>query len=187
MKKLEADVAIVGGGPGGCTLAKELSKKGKKIVLLEKGGDDDRLLGNGMGVLLRLEKGFHFSLPLKKTKEGDTVILAKWTAREFAYEAIKNGTTLLANTEVNEIIIENGTVGGVRAKGKGGQKYQIDAKVVVCSAGGTHTSRLLQRSGFPDAGSWFCGDPTFFTFGFVKDGPGKRHIRHKSYTGRPGK
>jgi choline dehydrogenase-like flavoprotein len=268
MKKLEADVAIIGGGPGGCTLAKELSKKGKKIVLLEKGGDDDRLLGNGMGVLLRLEKGFHFPLPLKKTKEGDTVILAKclgggtllyagaaakpdlaywkrhgielsqdlideaieecwvnlppedyigpgtrrvweaaesiglpfekqyrhvdfseckqgceyctngcrknakWTAREFAYEAIKNGTTLLANTEVNEIIIENGTVGGVRAKGKGGQKYQIDAKVVVCSAGGTHTSRLLQRSGFPDAGSWFCGDPTFFTFGFVKNGPG---------------
>ncbi|NQT73801.1 MAG: hypothetical protein HQ553_13695 [Chloroflexi bacterium] len=35
-----------------------------------------------------------------------------------------------------------------------------------------HTARILQRSGFPTAGSWFTGDPTFFTFGFLKDGSG---------------
>ncbi len=266
--KMDTDVVIIGGGPGGCTLAKELSKKGKKIVLLEKGGDDDRLLGNGLGVFMRLEKGFHLPITLKKTMEGDTVILskclgggtllyagaaskpgleywekygieipqelideaekecwvnlppeefigpgtrrvweaandvgipfekqyrhvdfdkckkecaycsngclmnAKWTARKFAKEAVQNGTTILTHTEANGLIIENGMAGGVKAKGKGGKQYEINAKVVVCSAGGTHTSRLLQSAGFPEAGSWFCGDPTFFTFGFIKDGPG---------------
>ncbi len=266
--KMDADVAIIGGGPGGCTLAKELSKKGKKIVLFEKGSDSDRMIGNGLGVMMRLEKGFHFPMPLKKTKEGDTLILskclgggtvlyagsaskpsleywkeygidlpkemideaekecwvnmppeefigpgtrrvweaandvgvpfekqlrhvdfdrckpgcpycsngcrknAKWTAREYAKEAVNSGATILTNTEAKGLIIENNTAGGVRAKGKGGKHYEVNAKVVVCSAGGTHTSRLLKKSGFPEAGSTFCGDPTFFTFGFVKDGPG---------------
>jgi choline dehydrogenase-like flavoprotein len=268
IQRLETDVSLVGGGPAGCTIAKELSKKGKKVVLLEKGGDDDRFLGHGLGVFLRLEKGFSFPMPLKTTNEGDTIILAKclgggtllyagaaskpdleywkrhgielpqelidetveecwvnlppddyigqgtrrvweaadglglpfgkqyrhidfnkcrpgceyctngcrknakWTAREFAYEAVENGTTLLTHTEATDIIIDNGVAAGVKAKGRGGQQYEINAKVVVLSAGGTHTSRLLQRSGFPEAGSWFCGDPTFFTFGFIKDGPG---------------
>jgi choline dehydrogenase-like flavoprotein len=266
--RLDTDVAVVGGGAAGCTLARELSKSGKKVVLLEKGGDDDRLLGNGLGVFLRLEKGFHLPMPLKKTVEGDTVILAaclgggtllysgsafepdmdywkrhgielprelideareecwvnmppddfigpgtrrvweaatdlgvpferferhidfskckigceycsngcrrgaKWTAREYAAEALENGATVLTRTKVESLIIEDGVAGGVRAVAKGGQRYEVNAKVVVCSAGGVHTSRLLQRSGLPEAGSWFTGDPTFFTFGFVEEGPG---------------
>jgi choline dehydrogenase-like flavoprotein len=266
--KLDTDVVIVGGGPAGCTLARELSKREKKVILVEKGRDDDRLLGSGLGLFLRLEKGFHFPLPLKRTAEGDTVILAKclgggtllysgsafepdadywkrhgielprdlideareecwvntppddfigpgtrriweaasdlgmpferldrhvdfskcrigceyctngcrrgakWTAREFAIEAIANGATVLARTEAESLIIEDGVAGGVRAVAKGGQRYEINAKVVVCSAGGVHTARLLQRSGFREAGSWFTGDPTFFTFGFVEEGPG---------------
>lgn len=265
--KMEADVAIAGGGPGGCTLAKELSAKGKRVILMEKGGDDDRLLGNGLGVVMRLERGIHFPLPLKKTQEGHTVILAKclgggtllyagaaskpdleywkrhgidlprelideavkecwvnfppdeyvgpgthrvweaanelglpfekqlrhidfnrcrpgceyclngcrrdgkWTAREFAHEAIRNGTTILTHTEVRDVIVEDGVATGFRAK-KGGQEVEVRAGAVVCSAGGTHTARILQRSGFREAGNWFCGDPTFFTFGFVNEGPG---------------
>jgi choline dehydrogenase-like flavoprotein len=265
--KLESDVAIVGGGPAGCTLAKELSKKGRRVILLEKGGDDDRFLGNGLGVFLRLEKGMHFPLPLKRTREGDTVIIArclgggtvlyaaaackpdldywkevgieldrdlideaeeecwvssppeeyigpgtrrvweaandlgfpferqyrhvdfskcrpgceycnngcrrgaKWTAREFAREAIANGASILTRTEVTEIVVDGGVACGVKARGRRGERYEIEAKAVACCAGGTHTARLLQRSGFPEAGSWFTGDPTFFTFGFVNEGP----------------
>ncbi|MFO8101848.1 MAG: GMC family oxidoreductase [Dehalococcoidia bacterium] len=268
--KLEADVAIIGGGPGGCTLARELSARGKKVILVEKGGDDDRLMGNrlGAGALLRLEKGFNFPLPFKRTREGDSVILArclgggtviyigsaflpdidywrrydvefdedlvdearhqtwvslppdefigpgtrrvweaaretgipfekfyrhvdfsrcepacdkcpngcptnaKWTAREFAGEAIENGAVLLTNTEVREIIVEGNTAVGVRARARNGQKYEINARVVVCSAGGTQSARILQQTGIKDAGSWFTADPTFFTFGFIKDGAG---------------
>jgi len=266
--KLDADVVVVGGGPAGCTLARELSKRQKKVILVEKGRGDDRLLGSGLGVLLRLEKGFHLPLPLKRTAEGDTVVLAtclgggtllysgsafepdvdywrrhgielprelieearaecwvnappddfigpgtrriweaasdlgmpferlerhvdfskcrigceyctngcrrgaKWTAREFAAEALENGATLLGRTKVESLIIEDGAAAGVRAVSKDGQRYQIDAEVVVCSAGGVHTARLLQRSGLREAGSWFTGDPTFFSFGFVEEGPG---------------
>jgi choline dehydrogenase-like flavoprotein len=37
IKKLEADVVIAGAGPGGATIARELSKAGKKVILIEKG------------------------------------------------------------------------------------------------------------------------------------------------------
>ena len=75
--KLETDVAIIGGGPAGCTLAKELSKNGKRVILLEKGRDDNRYLGSALGVFMRLEKGPHLPLPLKQTEQGDTVIVAQ--------------------------------------------------------------------------------------------------------------
>ena len=270
LTKLDTDVVIIGGGPGGCTTAKELSSKGKKVILLEKGNDDNRLMGNkfGAGALIRLEKGFNFPLPFRKTQEGDPVILAKclgggtviyigsaflpdidywkrynvelgqdlideamcetwvnmspddfigpgtrrvweaandigipfdrlyrhidfsrcepacdkcangcqknakWTAREFANQAVENGATLLTNTEVTDIIVEDNAAVGVRAAGKHGQNYEINAKIVVCAAGGTQTARILQRTGLSDAGSWFTADPTFFTFGFVKSGAG---------------
>jgi choline dehydrogenase-like flavoprotein len=267
VEKLEADVAIAGGGPGGCTLARELSRKGKKVILVEKGRDDDRLLGTGLGVYSRLEKGWHFPLPLKRSAEGDTVIVAsclgggtllyagsafepdvdywrrygieldretideakrecwvslppddfigpgtrrvweaaldlgmpferlhrhvdfdrcrpgceycvngcrraaKWTAREFAAEAVAHGATVLTRTEVENVIVADNVAVGLRATGRAGRRYEIYAKAVVCSAGGLHTARILQRSGLPQAGSWFAGDPTFFTFGFVKDAP----------------
>ena len=77
VEKIETDVVIAGGGPGGCTIAKELSQKGKKVVLLEKGGNNNRFIGNPLGVLTRLEKEYHFPLPVKSTTEGDNVILAK--------------------------------------------------------------------------------------------------------------
>ena len=36
---LSADIIVVGTGPGGATVARELSKNGKKILLLERGYD----------------------------------------------------------------------------------------------------------------------------------------------------
>jgi len=46
--KLDTDVVIVGGGAAGCTLARELSKRGKKVVLVEKGRDDGRLFESSL-------------------------------------------------------------------------------------------------------------------------------------------
>ena len=51
-KKIEADVVIAGTGPGGCAIAKHLSKKGKKVVMLEKGGDNTLLFGTPLGIYL---------------------------------------------------------------------------------------------------------------------------------------
>src|SRR5512136_2163038 len=36
---LQADAIIVGSGPGGATLARELAQQGKKVLLLERGID----------------------------------------------------------------------------------------------------------------------------------------------------
>jgi len=268
VKRLDTDVVIAGAGPGGCTVAKEMSKRGKKVILVEKGGTRERFLGNRLDTLFRVEKGWRVGLFLRGTVEGDNLTLAhgvgggthvylgsaflpdmdywkrhgvdipqdlvdeavkecwvnappdefigpgarriweaandlgipwakldrfvdfnkckvgceecmvvcrrgaKWTAKVFAEEAVRYGATLLTHVKVRDVIIENGVAGGVRAIGRNGQRYEINAKVVICSAGGVHTAEILKRSGFHEAGSWFTGDPTSFSFGFVDEGKG---------------
>ena len=39
-KGKEYDAVIAGSGPGGATVARELSKKGRKVLILEWGGND---------------------------------------------------------------------------------------------------------------------------------------------------
>lgn len=265
-KSLNADVVIAGAGAGGCTLARELSKKGKKVVLIEQGTHSKAFFGNPLGIVYRMEKAPHL-FPTRRTEEGYSVILgrgvgggtllyagsaflpgidywkefgidldqamideaaretwysippdefigpgtkraweaanaigipfekvarhmdfskcvagcdrcvfgcdrdAKWTAMEYADEAVKHGTTLLASTKVTDIIVENGTAVGVKARGRDGE-YRVNAAVTVSACGGVHTAGLLQRAGISEAGGWFTGDPTTFSFGFLKEGRG---------------
>lgn len=69
------DVVIVGGGPCGCVLAKDLSKAGKKVILIEKGGNNLKGIGSMMGMLNgehmeRAQSGIWAS-----TVEGQNVVL----------------------------------------------------------------------------------------------------------------
>ena len=266
VKKLDADVVIAGGGPGGCTVAKELSRRGKKVVLLEKGGYDTRFFGHTLGTMLHLETAFNSDL-LKRTVEGDIVVQgvgvgggtltmagsafmpdadywskyginieehldeaiaecgvrkipkgfigpgnmrlmevaqelgypwapmykfidlakhkrgcmdctkgcprgARWTAKAFADEAVEYGARVLPHVTVKDVMVEDGTAGGVNAMGPRGQRYEINSKAVVCSAGAIGTACILKKSGLHDAGSWFAGDPTVMSFGFVNSGKG---------------
>jgi len=54
----QADVAVVGSGPGGATVARQLSKAGKRVVLLERGHDHRGRFyyGSHMGALLYADK-----------------------------------------------------------------------------------------------------------------------------------
>ena len=264
LQKLEADVVIAGSGPGGATIAKELSNKGKKVIVLEKGpwikkvgsplafakavenkgqlrtvendgsvvfqarcigggslvytgavgqpqhhmwkkyGIDitreeeearkdcrvnkvpDDLVAPGVKRLMaaaqelgypweRLERFFDPA----KCKVGCSkcnfgcAAGAKWTAVEFIKEAEKHGAKVLPNVTVRDVIVEGGVAGGMRARGKDGQEYEVHAKIVVSAAGGMGTARILQRSGIPEAGSSFVGDPTLSIMGFVKEGLGQ--------------
>ncbi len=56
--KLKADVIVVGSGPGGATLSRELTRQGKKVLLLERGRDyrPNPLYGTYLGALIYTEK-----------------------------------------------------------------------------------------------------------------------------------
>lgn len=79
VKRLEGfDVVIAGGGPCGCVLAKDLSKAGKKVILIEKGGNNLKGIGTMMGML----NGEHmvrakFPNIWQTTLEGHSVVLGK--------------------------------------------------------------------------------------------------------------
>jgi choline dehydrogenase-like flavoprotein len=73
VKRMEADVVVAGGGPGGCTIARELSKRGKRVILVEKGVYSKRFYGSLLAPVRYMEKyGFLF-----RTVEGDWIVQGK--------------------------------------------------------------------------------------------------------------
>jgi len=68
---LSADVIVVGSGPGGATVAREMTKGGKKVLILERGGDyrDKFYYGTYPGAIVYSERG-----SLLFTKEGLNII-----------------------------------------------------------------------------------------------------------------
>ncbi len=67
----EADVVVVGSGPGGATVARELSRAGKKVLLLERGRDHRGkwYYGTYLGALLYTDRG-----GLLLTEEGLNIV-----------------------------------------------------------------------------------------------------------------
>ena len=73
MRKLETDVVIVGSGAGGASVARDLARQGKRVVILERGAHH-KLVGTTVGALLMADKhGFLFS------KEGVNLVRALTT------------------------------------------------------------------------------------------------------------
>jgi choline dehydrogenase-like flavoprotein len=93
---------------------------------------------------------------------------AKWTANEYMDEAVAAGCTLLTRARIDEVIIEDGQVGGLRGKLRG-QPFEVRAKVVVLSAGGIGTPLILQKSGFTEAGRGMAMDTTVIVYGVSKE------------------
>ncbi len=234
---------IVGSGAGGATLARELTKRGKEVLVVERGRREEKIgtlmdslrffdftriktpkrsqegvilwrtlmaggstmvsAGNGtpclgdeladLGISLEEEFGEvaqdmevapiaegllsegsekirwaasqvdckmelmpKFIDPVRCRKCGKCVFGcaegAKWTALDYLDEAEESGAEVLYNTSVEEVLIQNGNVEGVRAVGPGGPS-EIRADVVILAAGGLGTPVILQESGFEEAGS----------------------------------
>jgi len=89
---------------------------------------------------------------------------AKWTARDFAYEAVRNGATLINRARADRVTVENGRATGVIAETPDGP-LRVEAKVTVVAAGGLGTPALLLRSGLEGAGEKFFADPLVITYG----------------------
>ena len=68
---MQADVIVVGSGPGGATVARELSRKGKQVLLLERGRDHRPrgYYGTYLGAILYSDRG-----SLLFTQEGLNIV-----------------------------------------------------------------------------------------------------------------
>jgi choline dehydrogenase-like flavoprotein len=69
-KANEYDVIVVGSGPGGATVGREMARAGKRVAILESGGDDQRL-GKYMTALRVLS--------MDRSKEGLPMLRARTT------------------------------------------------------------------------------------------------------------
>ena len=72
VRTMQADVVIAGSGPGGATMAREMSKKGKKVILCEA-GRYQKFVGNSSVFLLGMMDGLGFTF----SKEGTWVLRPK--------------------------------------------------------------------------------------------------------------
>jgi choline dehydrogenase-like flavoprotein len=67
------DVIVIGSGPGGATVARELSRTGSKVLLLER-GRDQQWIGNAIA-----SAGFIDRLGMRQSREGLSIIRALTT------------------------------------------------------------------------------------------------------------
>lgn len=262
---LQADVIVVGSGPGGATLARDLAQQGKKKVLLLERGIDYRPLayyGTYLGALiysdrmslLFTQEGLNIVRPLMvggatsmycgcaapppdwlKTKygvdidqpvsetmeeleiaplpaelrgEASTRIAqaaqalgydwqpqlkfmrparakkfqetcgarcmvgcrcgAKWNAAEYVDEAVAAGADLRTRARVERVLVEDGHAVGVEGF-LASAPFSARAETVVLAAGGIGTPRILQASGFKQAGVGMTMDVTVMVYGFIKE------------------
>lgn len=245
------DAIVVGSGAGGATVARELAKRGRKVLILERGEhpalkesflglasianevpvtDDVKAMraltaGGSTGMYFAVadapplqefrDAGIELSPHLESTlKElpvaeipdrllGEQTIRvkesadrlgypwkknrmlvdfakcasgysfdAKWQARSFVDESIRNGAEIVHRATALKIVVERKRAVGVEYKvqrrWRAGEVRRAFARKVVLAAGPMATPTILRDSGVENVGNqgFFC-DPSFAMVGFV--------------------
>ena len=93
---------------------------------------------------------------------------AKWSAAEFVDEAVAAGVDLRTRAHVRCVLIEDGQAVGVEGT-IGRMPFSARGGAVVLAAGGIGSPRILQASGFREAGQGMTMDTTVMVYGFVKE------------------
>ncbi len=93
---------------------------------------------------------------------------AKWSAAEYVDEAVAAGADLRTRAQVRRVLIEDGHAVGVEGS-IGRVPFTARAETVVLSAGGIGSPRILQSSGFQQAGRGMTMDTTVMVYGFVRE------------------
>jgi choline dehydrogenase-like flavoprotein len=93
---------------------------------------------------------------------------AKWSAAEYVDEAVAAGAQLRTRAQVRRLLIEDGHAAGVEGS-IGRVPFIARAETVILAAGGIGSPRILQASGFEQAGKGMTMDTTVMVYGFVKE------------------
>lgn len=93
---------------------------------------------------------------------------AKWSAAEYVDEAIEAGADLRTRAQVKHVLIEDGHAVGVEGT-IGRTPFTARAETIVLAAGGIGSPRILQASGFREAGQGMTMDTTMMVYGFIKE------------------
>ncbi|MEW6674063.1 MAG: GMC family oxidoreductase [Thermodesulfobacteriota bacterium] len=256
--KGETDVIVVGSGPGGATVARDLTKSGKKVVILERGDNKpvkgtfkqfangcfvpgrsllitQQALGMVRGLttggssiyycgcefkpLVTMLKSYNIDIAQEVSEIYDELPTAplsdelmppagqmflksarelgydchkmnkfiyqekcrascelcsygcpydaKWNARFFVNEALKDGAEMVNGAKVDKVIIENGKAIGVEYKHVR-KVHRLFAEKTVIAAGGIGSPLILRKSGIQGVGYDFFFDPIWFILGKVK-------------------
>ena len=91
---------------------------------------------------------------------------AKWNAAEWVDDAVCQGTVVKTGARVSKVLTSGGRVTGVKGR-IGRRAFIADAETVVLSAGGLGTPKILQASGFEEAGMGMTMDTTVMVYGFT--------------------
>jgi choline dehydrogenase-like flavoprotein len=106
---------------------------------------------------------------------------AKWNAAEWVDEAVAAGAQLKENARVHKVLIEDGQAVGVAGKLKR-SSFTAVADTIILSAGGIGSPRILQNSGFDQAGNGMTMDTTVMIYGASRQpGNGKEPPMSWSY------
>ena len=93
---------------------------------------------------------------------------AKWNTAEYVDQAVEMGLDLRTHAQVDRVVTQDGHVVGVQGRMEDGY-FLAQAEQVVLAAGGIGTPRILQASGFRDAGVGMTMDVTVMVYGFIKE------------------
>lgn len=151
---MNADVAVIGAGPGGIAAAVAAAREGAKVILVERQGYLGGNLGSGLPFLAMLDMHQRQVIGGLAEKMVDRLQEMNGTAgnqycpfhlssttlnpfytRIICFEWVKQyGIQLLMHCELTNILMENNKLKKVTVVGKG-QEFEIEAKVFIDGTG----------------------------------------------------
>ncbi len=93
---------------------------------------------------------------------------AKWNAGSYVDQAVAAGATLITAAQVTRVVRNGRRVLGVEGR-INGEPLLVTADTVVLAAGGIGTPRIMQASGFTNAGQGLTVDSTLMVYGITSE------------------
>jgi digeranylgeranylglycerophospholipid reductase len=157
------DVVIAGGGPGGLCAARILAERGYRVVVLEANAEigsptrttggtfikDAQELGIPSALYHPLRRGrmhsAHRSVVREYSPPLACILNVRGVFQFLAERAVDAGAQLRVSTTVNDVLMENDTVVGVRAQDARGREMPVRAKLTIDGTG--YRATLCKRAG----------------------------------------